>query len=462
MHFIKLWIPAFAGMTVEIVHQHWVCLNLDYWERKMIEKLFQLKARKTDVRTEVIAGITTFLTAAYIVFVNPSILKVSGMPEPALITVTCLVAGLATLLLAFWANVPLMMAPGMGLNAFFAFTLVSGMEVPWQTALGVVFLSGVFFLLLTLIGFRERIVKAIPLTLRLAASVGIGLFIAFIGMKNLGLIVDNPATLVSLGKLTPTVIIGLLGVLLIAILEIKKVRGSILISILVVAGLGMVMGFTKPPTGIVSAPPSIAPVAFQLDIMGALKMSLWASIFSFMFIDLFDSLGTMLAVCREAGLADEKGEIKELPAMLKADAVATVAGAVLGTSTTTSYIESASGVAEGGRTGLASVVTGALFLLAMFFTPLIGAIPGYATAPALIAVGIFMMRGIEAIDFHKFEEGIPAFLTFILMPLSFSIAKGLAFGFISYVLIQLFIGKIKTCDPILILIAVFSVISLVF
>jgi AGZA family xanthine/uracil permease-like MFS transporter len=428
----------------------------------MINRMFQLKARKTDVRTEVIAGVTTFLTAAYIIFVNPSILAASGMPEAALITVTCLVAGLATLLIAFWANVPLMMAPGMGLNAFFAFTLVNTMQVPWQTALGVVFLSGVFFLLLTLIGLRERIVKAIPLSLRLAASVGIGLFIAFIGMKNLGLIVDHPATLVTLGKLEPTVILGLIGVLLIAILEIKKIRGSILISILIVAGTGMLLGFTKPPTGILSAPPGIAPVAFQLDIIGALKASMWASIFSFMFIDLFDSLGTMLAVCREAGLADEKGEIKELPAMLKADAVATVAGAMLGTSTTTAYIESASGVAEGGRTGLASVVTGALFLLAMFFTPIIGAIPNYATAPALIAVGIFMMRGIEAIDFNHFEEGIPAFLTFVLMPLSFSIAKGLAFGFISYVLIKLLLGKIKACDPILILIALFSLVSLIF
>ena len=428
----------------------------------MIERLFKLEARNTNDRTEVIAGVTTFLTAAYIVFVNPSILAAAGMPEATLITVTCLVAGIATLLMAFWANVPLMMAPGMGLNAFFAFTLVGGMKVPWQTALGVVFLSGVFFLLLTLIGFRDRIVKAIPLNLRVAASVGIGLFIAFIGMKNLGLIVDSPATLVTLGKLEPTVILGLIGVLLIAILEIKKVRGSILISILIVGGLGMIFGFSKPPTGIVSAPPSIAPVAFQLDIMGALKTSLWASIFSFMFIDLFDSLGTMLAVCREAGLSDEKGEIKELPSMLKADAVATVAGALLGTSTTTAYIESASGVAEGGRTGLASVVTGLLFLCAMFFTPIIGSIPAYATAPALIAVGIFMMRGIEAIDFHQFEEGIPAFLTFVLMPLSFSIAKGLAFGFISYVLIKLLIGKIKECDPILILVAVFSLVSLVF
>ena len=428
----------------------------------MLDKLFKLKARHTDLRTETIAGVTTFLTAAYIIFVNPAILSTAGMPEGALISVTCLVTGLATLLLAFWANVPLMMAPGMGLNAFFAFTLVGSMQIPWQTALGVVFVSGVFFLLVTLVGLRDRIVKAIPLSLRLAASVGIGLFIAFIGMKNMGLIVDHPTTLVALGPMTPEVVLGLGGILLIAILEARKVRGSILISILAVTASGMALGMAKAPAGLVSVPPSIAPIAFKLDIPGALKTSLWASIFAFMFIDLFDSLGTMLAVCREAGLSDEKGEIQQLPVMLKADAVATVVGALLGTSTTTTYIESAAGVAEGGRTGLASVITGGLFLLAMFFTPVIGVIPGFATAPALIVVGIFMMRGIGAIDFHSFEEGVPAFLTFTLMPLTFSIAKGLAFGFMAHVAVKLLLGKIKDCDPILIAIAVLSLISITF
>jgi adenine/guanine/hypoxanthine permease len=428
----------------------------------MLEKLFKLKARDTDLRTEAIAGVTTFLTAAYIIFVNPSILAAAGMPQAPLISVTCLVTGLATLLLAFWANVPLMMAPGMGLNAFFAFTLVGSMQIPWQTALGVVFISGVFFLLVTMVGFRDRIVQAIPMSLRLAASVGIGLFIAFIGMKNLGLIVDHPTTLVALGPMGPEVVLGLAGVLLIAILEIRKVRGSILISILAVTAAGMTLGMVPHPAGLLAAPPSIAPIAFKLDIAGALKASLWATIFSFMFVDLFDSLGTMLAVCREAGLADEKGDIQQLPTMLKADAVATVVGALLGTSTTTTYIESAAGVAEGGRTGLASVVTGGLFLLSVFFTPVIGIIPEFATAPALIVVGIFMMRGIGSIDFYSFEEGVPAFLTFVLMPLTFSIAKGLAFGFMAYVAIKLLLGKIKACDPILIVIAVFSLISVIF
>ena len=428
----------------------------------MLEEFFKIKERHSSVRTEVIAGVTTFLTAAYIVFVNPDILSATGMDRGALTTVTCLTAGLATLLLALWANVPLMMAPGMGLNAFFAFVLVAGQKLPWQTALGVVFLSGVFFLILTWLGLRERIVHAIPLSLRLATSIGIGLFIAFIGLKNLGLVVRNDATLVGLGPLTPTVLLGLMGLLLIAIFEIRKIRGSILLAILIIAVVGMLAGFSPVPAGLVAIPPSISPIAFKLDIMGALKLSMWANIFAFMFVDLFDSLGTMLAVCREAGLADDKGDIVELPVMLKADALATVGGALLGTSTTTTYIESASGVSDGGRTGLASVVTALLFLLAAFFTPVIVAIPAFATAPALIAVGIFMMRGVRDIDFYNFEEGLPAFLTFVMMPLSFSIAKGLAFGFLSFVLIKICLGKVKECDPFLIGAAFFSALSLIY
>lgn len=428
----------------------------------MLDAFFKISDRDSTVRTEIVAGFTTFLTAAYIIFVHPDILSSTGMDKGALTTVTCLTAGLATLMLALWANVPLMMAPGMGLNAFFAFVLVGGQNLPWQTALGVVFLSGVFFLVLTWLGLRERIVKAIPLSLRLATSIGIGLFIAFIGMQKLGLIVHNPATLVSLGPLTPTVLLGLMGLLLIAIFEIRKIRGSILLTILIIAVVGMLSGFSPAPSGLVSMPPSIAPIAFQLDIVGALKMAMWANIFAFMFVDLFDSLGTMLAVCREAGMADKDGNIKELPVMLKADALATVGGALLGTSTTTTYIESASGVSDGGRTGLASLVTAGLFFLAAFFTPVIVAIPPFATAPALIAVGIFMMRGIRGIDFENFEEGLPAFLTFVIMPLSYSIAEGLAFGFVSYVLIKVCLGKIRECDPFLVGAAVLSALSLVY
>jgi AGZA family xanthine/uracil permease-like MFS transporter len=425
----------------------------------MLEKFFAMEERHTNPRTEVIAGITTFLTAAYIVFVNPDILSATGMDKGALISVTCLVSGLSSILIGLWANAPLMMAPGMGLNAFFAFGLVLGAGIPWQEALGVVFVSGVFFLILTLVGIRERIVEAIPVSLRMAISVGIGLFIAFIGMKNLGLIVKDDNTFVALGALNKTVLIGLFGLLLVAIMEVKKIRGSILIGILATALLGMILKISPFPGGVVSMPPSMAPIAFKLNIIGALKVSLWASIFSFMFVDLFDSLGTMLAVSREAGL-EKDGKIKDLPKMLSADAVATVGGALLGTSTTTTYIESASGVAEGGRTGLTGVTTGILFLLAAFFTPIIGAVHGYATAPALIIVGIFMMRGIGQIDFYDFEEGVPAFLTLILMPLTFSIAKGLVFGFLAYVLIKLAVGKLKEVDPILMVVAALSLVSL--
>jgi AGZA family xanthine/uracil permease-like MFS transporter len=428
----------------------------------MLERLFQLRHHNTTVRTELVAGLTTFLTGAYIVFVHPAILAQTGMDKGALTTVTCLVAGLATLLVALWANAPLMMAPGMGLNAFFTYSLVLGQGVPWQTALGVVFFSGVFFLILTWAGVRERIVTAIPLSLRLAASVGIGFFIAFIGLQNLGLIVKNEAVLVGLGTFTPQALCGLVGLLLAVVLELRKVRGAILLAILATTVLGMASGLTALPSGLMAIPPSIAPIAFQLDILGALKISLWASIFSFMFVDLFDSLGTLLAVCREAGMTERDGTIPRLPRMLTADALATVGGALLGTSTTTTYIESAAGVADGGRTGLTGTVTAGLFLLAALFTPVISAVPAFATAPALIIVGIFMMRGIGQIDFYNFEEGAPAFLTFLLMPLTYSIATGLAFGFLSFVLLKLLLGKIRECDPFLIGAALFSLGSLIF
>jgi len=426
----------------------------------MLERLFQLHRHGTTPRTEVVAGMTTFLTGAYIIFVHPAMLALTGMDQGALTTVTCLIAALGTLLVALWANAPLMMAPGMGLNAFFTYTLVLGDGVPWQTALGVVFLSGLFFLVLTWLGVRERLARAIPLTLRLAASVGIGLFIAFIGLQNLGLVVKSDAVLVQLGAFDAPARLGLFGLFVVILLEAKRVRGAMLLGILGTAALGILLGVSPWPEGIVALPPSPAPIALQLDILGALQISLWASIFSFMFVDLFDSLGTLLAVCREAGMADPHGEIPHLPRMLTADALATVGGALLGTSTTTTFVESASGVSDGGRTGLTGVVTAGLFLLAAFFTPLIAAVPAYATAPALIMVGIFMMRGIGQIDFYDFEEAAPAFLTVLLMPLTYSIANGLAFGFISYVAIKVALGKARECDPFLLGTAAFSLGSL--
>ena len=426
----------------------------------MLEKLFKLQQRSTTVRTEALAGVTTFLTAAYIVFVHPAILSRAGMDQGALTTVTCLVAAIATGLIALWANAPLMMAPGMGLNAFFTYSLVLGQGVAWPTALGVVFISGVMFLVLTWVGVREKVARAIPTSLRLATSVGIGFFIAFIGLQNLGLIVKSDAVLVQLGSFSPAVMLGLGGLILAVILEIRRVRGAILLAIIATTLVGILVGQAPLPEGVIAAPPSLAPLAFRLDILGALKLSFWSSIFSFMFVDLFDSLGTMLAVSREAGLTDDHGEVHNLSQMLQADAWATIFGALLGTSTTTTFIESASGVADGGRTGLTSIVTAGCFLLAMFFTPLIGAVPAFATAPALILVGIFMMRGISQIDFYNFEEAAPAFLTFILMPLTYSIATGLAFGFVTFVLIKLLLGKARELNPFLIGAAIFSLISL--
>lgn len=419
----------------------------------MLEGLFHLRQHHTTVRTELTAGVTTFLASAYIILVHPAILAQAGMDQGALTTVTCLVAGLATLLVALWANAPLMMAPGMGLNAFFTYSLVLGQGIPWPTALGVVFLSGTVFLLLTVLGFRERLLQAIPPSLQQAISVGIGLFIAFIGLQNLGLIVKSDAVLVQLGNFSPPVLLGLLGLLLAALLLARRVRGALLLAILTVTGLGIASGQSPLPAGVIALPPSPTPIAFKLDLVNACRLTLWPAIFTFMFMDLFDSLGTLLAVCREAERIDDQGRIPGLGRMLATDALATLVGALLGTSTTTAYLESASGVAEGGRTGLTGLTTAGLFFVAAFFAPLAAAVPPFATAPALILVGAFMMRGIGRIEFYDFEESLPAFLTLLLMPLTFSIATGLAFGFLSYVLLKLCLGKIRQCDPFLLIAA---------
>ncbi|MDA7614071.1 NCS2 family permease [Verrucomicrobiales bacterium] len=421
--------------------------------------MFKLKENNTSVRTEFIGGFTTFLTMAYIIFVNPLILSEAGMDKPALITATCLAASISTLLAAFWARVPFAMAPGMGLNAFFTYTLVLGQGLNWQTALGVVFVSGVAFLILTLAGIREKVVSAIPLSLRIATAAGIGLFITFIGLKNLGLVVDNPATLVSIGELTRPVLIGLGALILITVLEIRKVKGSILIGIFAATLAGFLCGDVHLEA-IFSSPPSLAPLAFQLDILGALQWGLAGAIFSFMFVDLFDSIGTIVACSYEAGHVEEDGSIKRIDKVLEADAVATIAGSLIGTSTTTTYIESASGIADGARTGLASVVTGCLFLVGLFCAPLIGAVPAFATAPALIIVGVFMFRNIKQIDFMDFKTAVPAFLMMILMPLSFSIATGLTVGFLSYVIIAVFCGDFKKISPVMWVVGLLSAINL--
>ncbi len=427
-----------------------------------MEKFFQLKEHGTTIRQEVVAGITTFLTMAYIIFVNPSILSMTGMDKGALITVTCLAAAIGTGISALWVNAPLAMAPGMGLNAFFTFTLVLGNGATWQQALGVVFISGVFFLILTFSGLREKIIEAIPEAIRLAVGAGIGLFIAFIGMQGMGLIVSNPATIVALGKFDLKVVLGLVGFAIMGFLEMRKVKGGILIGIVVTTVLGVIFGAVSLPTEVVSMPPSIEPIALKLDVLGAIQPVFLGSIFSFMFVDLFDSLGTIMACAHEAEMIDEKGKIKNVSKILEADAIATVIGSLLGTSTTTTFVESASGIAVGGRTGLTALTTAILFIVSLFFSPLIGIVPAFATAPALMLVGVYMFKNLLDIDFHNIEVAIPCFLIIIMMPLTYSISIGIAFGFISYILVCLFNGRPQDVKPIMWAIGFFSVIELMF
>jgi len=426
----------------------------------MLNKYFEIEKRQSTLKKEIIGGATTFLTMAYIIFVNPSILGDAGMDKNALITVTIIASVIGTLLAGIWAKVPYAMAPGMGLNAFFTYTLVIGNGVPWETALGIVFLSGIVFLLLTVTGFRTKIIYAIPLSLRLAVATGIGLFIAFIGFQNMGLVVANPATIVGLGELTPTLIIGLIGLLITIIMEVKEVKGGIFYGIITTTIIAVFSGQIQAPEAYISLPPSIEPLFFKLDIYSALSYSFIGAIFSFMFVDLFDSVGTIVACSYEAGFVDKDGKVKHVDKILEADAVASVSGALLGTSTTTTFIESASGIANGARTGFASVITALLFILALFFAPIIGIVPTYATAPALIIVGVYMFKNIKEINFNDFSDAIPAFLTIILMPLTYSISIGLSFGFISYVILKLVVGKYDKVSILMWIIALLSGVNL--
>ncbi|MGD0785540.1 MAG: NCS2 family permease [Sedimentisphaerales bacterium] len=423
----------------------------------MLNKIFRLEKRNTCVKTEIIAGTTTFLTMAYIIFVNPAILSQAGMDKPALIAVTCLVTAIATIATGVFANAPIAMAPGMGLNAFFAYMLVITQKISWQTALGVVFMSGLFFLILTLIGLRKKLVEAIPTSLISAISVGIGLFITFIGLQNLGIVKDHPVTLVQAANLSPTIMIGLAGLIVMIFLEMKKFKGSLLIGIIVSTVLAIMLGKVNKPESLISTDISISAVAMKLDILSTFKWSLFGSIFSLMFMDMFDSIGTLVACCSEAKMADGNGKIKELDRLLTIDAGASMFGAMMGTSTTTSYIESAAGIEQGGRTGLTSIVTGILFLIAMLFVPVVGIVPIYATAPALIMVGLFMIKEIKKIDFVQMENAFPAFIIIIMIALSYSISTGLAFGFISFAVLKVIAGKAGQIKPVMWLITGLSV-----
>ncbi|TMJ27309.1 MAG: NCS2 family permease [Alphaproteobacteria bacterium] len=427
----------------------------------MLEQLFKLSENKTSVRTEIVAGITTFLTMAYIIFVNPDILSKAGMPFGAVFTATCVAAAIGCLLMAFVANYPIALAPGMGLNAYFAFGVVGGMKFSWQVALGCVFISGIIFFIISVLPIREWIVNAIPKSLKMAIAAGIGLFLALIALKNAGIVVGDPATLVKHGDLKSwPVLMATLGFALIVALEYRKVLGGVIIGILVVTIISIVAGHQKF-AGVFDVPPDISPVFLQMDLAGAMSIGLVTVVFAFLFVDLFDNTGTLIALAHRGGFLRPDGTVPRLNRALMSDSAAAMIGAAVGTSTTTSYIESASGINAGGRTGLTALTVAVLFLLALFVAPLAGSIPAYATAPALLYVACLMTRGLVEIEWDDITEAAPAVITAIAMPFTFSIAEGIAFGFIAYTVIKLVAGKVAEIHPAVGILAVLFVIKYV-
>jgi AGZA family xanthine/uracil permease-like MFS transporter len=425
----------------------------------MLEQVFKLSENKTNVRTEIVAGITTFLTMAYIIFVNPDILKAAGMPFGAVFAATCVAAAIGCFLMAFLANYPIALAPGMGLNAYFAFVVVGKMQFSWQVALGCVFLSGIIFFIISVLPIREWIVNAIPKSLKMAIAAGIGLFLALIALKNAGVVIGNPATLVTHGELNSfPVVMATLGFVLIVALEYRRVMGGVIIGILAVTIIAIALGRQKFG-GVFDVPPSIAPVFLQMDLAGALNVGLVTVVFAFLFVDLFDNTGTLIALAHRGGFMRPDGTVPRLHGALMADSGAAMIGAAVGTSTTTSYIESASGINAGGRTGLTAFVVGLLFLLALFVSPLAGSIPSYATAPALLYVACLMARGLVEVEWDDITEAAPAVITALAMPFTFSIAEGIAFGFISYALIKLATGRYRDIHPAVGILAVLFVIK---
>ena len=426
----------------------------------MLERLFQLRAHNTTVRTEILAGVTTFLTMAYILFVNPSILGETGMDKGAVFVATCLAAAFGSAVMGLIANYPIALAPGMGLNAFFTYTVVMGMGHTWQVALGAVFLSACLFFLLSIFKIREWIINSIPLELRSAIAAGIGLFLALIALQNAGIVAANPATMVGLGDLgSPAALLAILGFFLIIGLEALRVTGAVLISILLVTLLSILLGVSEFG-GLVSMPPSLAPTFMQLDIAGALDVGLISVIFAFLFVDLFDNSGTLIAVAKKAGLMRKDGHLPKMGRALIADSTAALGGSLLGTSTTTSYIESAAGVSAGGRTGLTAIVVAVLFLLALFFAPLAGSVPAFATAPALLFVAVLMASGMAEIEWSDITVAAPVVVTALAMPLTYSIATGIAFGFITWVVAKGLAGRWRELNGMLVALAVFCVIKL--
>ena len=407
-----------------------------------LARTFKLEEHQTDVRTELLAGLTTFLTMAYIIFVNPNILADAGMPHDAVFVATCIAAAIGTIIMGMYANYPIAMVPGMGLNAYFAYAVVKGMGFAWQAALGAVFISGCLFLLVSLFGIRKMIVSGIPHSIRVAITAGIGLFLGIVSLRGAGLIVGHPATLVTLGDVhQPSVILAVIGFFLIVALDHLRVKGAILIGILAVTVASF---FFAGNTfhGVVSMPPSLAPTFLQLDIMGALSVGILNVVLVFFLVELFDATGTLMGVANRAGLLKE-GKMDRLNKALLADSTAIMAGSLLGTSSTTAYIESASGVQAGGRTGLTALTVAVLFLLCLFFSPLAGVVPAYATAPALLYVSCLMLRELVDLNWEDTTEAVPAVLTALMMPFTYSIANGVAFGFITYSGLKLFTGRMR-------------------
>jgi len=428
----------------------------------MLDKLFKLSEHQTNIKTEVIAGLTTFLTMAYIVFINPSMLSATGMDAGAVFVATCLAAAIGCFVMGFWANYPIALAPGMGLNAFFSFTVVGQMGYSWETALGAVFISGVCFFLLSIFRIREWIINSIPLSLKGGIGAGIGLFLGFIGLKNAGIVTDNPATLVTIGDMSQWgAIMACLGFVIIAALYHKRVTGSVMIGILAITLISLAAGQVEF-NGIASAPPSLLPTLGQLDIAGALSIGLVSVIFSFLFVDLFDTSGTLIAVAQKGKMLTPDGKLPRLGRALMADSTATMAGSMMGTSTTTSYIESGAGIAAGGRTGLTAVVVGLLFLACLFLSPLAGTIPAYATAPALLFVAVLMTHSLVQIDWDDITEAAPVVIAAVSMPLTFSITTGIAFGMISYTAIKALSGRSSELNPALWILSTLFVIKMAY
>lgn len=431
------------------------------------EKQFKLKEHNTDVKTEILAGVTTFMTMAYILAVNPGMLAETGMNQGGVFTATAISSAIACLMMAFMANYPFALAPGMGLNAFFTYSVVFGMNHSWQFALTAVFIEGIIFILLSFFSVREAIFNSIPMNLKKAVSVGIGLFIALIGFVNSGIVVAEGGTIVSLGDLTKGApLLALIGLLITGFLLAKKVKGALFFGILITTIIGIPMGVSYMPNGdflkIFSLPPSLKDVAFKFEWTQVFTFDMLIVMFSFLFVDIFDTIGTLIGVSSKANMLDKDGKLPKVKQALLADAIGTTVGACLGTSTVTTYVESASGVAEGGRTGLTALTTGVMFLLALVLSPLFGMIPGAATAPALILVGLFMMSPIKDIDLDDFTEAIPAFLTIVMMPFAYSIAEGIVFGMVSYVILKTLTGKSKDVSFVMYILAVLFVAKTIF